>query len=85
MSKATSLAEGLKHLDDIRESQVESLVQKVRVAEDAMNKASREMDEAIVEIADTIAKEWSYMDIWMTPLRGEAALIRRVREVTGES
>lgn len=50
-----------------------------------MNKASREMDEAIVEIADTIAKEWSYMDIWMTPLRGEAALIRRVREVTGES
>lgn len=81
-----NLAQGLAQLPDIGSDSIGRMLRKVSAAEAAIVEAQRKLDEAIADLAEDLTTEgdgWTLDEIWMTDLRGNAALMRRVREIAG--
>jgi hypothetical protein len=80
--KTNSILQGIKQLPTIAESTAEQIVWKLRKAEIALQEAEAKYSQALRDIADDITEEgdgWTFDQIWMTDIRGNAEIMRHLR------
>jgi len=81
--RTDAIIEGLKRLPSIGQSSVESLSTRIRAAEIAVMEAQAKLEKEIERLADSLTEEgdgWTFDEIWQTNLRGDARLIKYLRE-----
>lgn len=80
ISKADSLERSLAELPAVGLSAFSDRIHAIRRAEKEIAEGHKKLDEALDDLAEALSDEWTFDEIWMTSLRGEARIMKRLRE-----